>query len=66
MTMPKKRHNSGIFYSFDAYGVRSYGSEIKSNRIEINDFAVKVAQTALWIAESQMIKETEDIRLIWK
>lgn len=29
--------------------------------IEINDFAVAVAQTALWIAESQMIKETEDI-----
>lgn len=29
--------------------------------IEINDFAVKVAQTALWIAESQMLKETEDI-----
>ena len=29
--------------------------------IEINDFAVKVAQTALWIAESQMVKETEDI-----
>lgn len=29
--------------------------------IEINDFAVTVAQTALWIAESQMINETEDI-----
>ena len=29
--------------------------------IEINDFAVAVAQTALWIAESQMMKETEDI-----
>ena len=29
--------------------------------IEINDFAVSVAQTALWIAESQMLKETEDI-----
>ena len=33
---------------------RSYG-------IEINDFAVSVAQTALWIAESQMLKKTEDI-----
>lgn len=31
--------------------------------IEINDFAVTVARTALWIAESQMIKETEDIIL---
>ncbi len=29
--------------------------------IEINDFAVAVAKTALWIAESQMMKETEDI-----
>ena len=29
--------------------------------IEINDFAVTVARTALWIAESQMMKETEDI-----
>lgn len=29
--------------------------------IEINDFAVTVAKTALWIAESQMIKETEAI-----
>lgn len=31
------------------------------NGIEINDFAVTVAKTALWIAESQMMKETEDI-----
>lgn len=29
--------------------------------IEINDFAVTVAKTALWIAESQMMHETEDI-----
>ena len=29
--------------------------------IEINDFAVKVAETALWIAESQMMRETEEI-----
>lgn len=29
--------------------------------IEINDFAVTVAKTALWIAESQMIKETQKI-----
>ena len=27
--------------------------------IEINDFAVTVARTAMWIAESQMMKETE-------
>ncbi len=29
--------------------------------IEINDFAVSVAKTALWIAESQTIMETEEI-----
>lgn len=29
--------------------------------IEINDFAATVAKTALWIAESQMMKLTEDI-----
>lgn len=29
--------------------------------IEINDFAVTVATTALWIAESQMLKATEEI-----
>ena len=32
--------------------------------IEINDFAVAVAKTALWIAESQMMKDTEDIILM--
>lgn len=29
--------------------------------IEINDFAATVAKTALWIAESQMMKQTEEI-----
>ncbi|MFI3230753.1 MAG: DNA methyltransferase [bacterium] len=29
--------------------------------VEINDFAVTVGKTALWIAESQMMKQTEDI-----
>lgn len=29
--------------------------------IEINNFVVSVARTALWIAEAQMMKETEDI-----
>lgn len=29
--------------------------------IEINDFAVSVAKAALWIAESQLLKETEDL-----
>ena len=31
--------------------------------IEINDFAVTVAKTALWIAESQMLEETKKIVL---
>jgi len=29
--------------------------------IEINDFAVSVAQTALWIAEHQMLRKTEEL-----
>ncbi len=32
--------------------------------IEINDFAVTVAKTALWIAESQMMQETEELMQI--
>ncbi|MCD7708329.1 MAG: methylase, partial [Clostridiales bacterium] len=32
--------------------------------IEINDFAVTVAKTALWIAEHQMMRETEEILLM--
>lgn len=32
--------------------------------IEINDFAATVAKTALWIAESQMLKETENLLLL--
>lgn len=32
--------------------------------IEINDFAVTVAKTVLWIAESQMMKETEQLMQI--
>ncbi|MBQ9330062.1 MAG: class I SAM-dependent DNA methyltransferase, partial [Oscillibacter sp.] len=46
--------------------VMDVGSPIKVSisqfyGIEINDFAVTVAKTALWIAESQMMKETEDV-----
>lgn len=33
--------------------------------IEINDFAVEVAKTALWIAELQMLDETREILSIW-
>lgn len=51
-------------------GQKSFGGEqfdfikVKIDQfygIEINDFACSVAQTALWIAESQMAQETEDI-----
>ena len=45
-----------------AFGVISYQvihKEGLSYGIEINDFAVTVAKTAMWIAESQMMKETE-------
>lgn len=33
--------------------------------IEINDFAVAVAKTALWIAELQMIEQTREIMNMW-
>ena len=47
-------------------GVLAFADPIKVSisqfyGIEINDFAVTVAKTALWIAESQMMKETEGI-----
>lgn len=47
-------------------GYLDLGDVIKVNinqfyGIEINDFAVSVAQAALWIAESQMLHETESI-----
>ncbi|MDT2834327.1 N-6 DNA methylase [Vagococcus carniphilus] len=38
--------------------------QVKLNQfygIEINDFAVSVAKTALWIAESQMLEKTKEI-----
>ena len=46
--------------------IMDFGNPIKVSigqfyGIEINDFAVTVAKTALWIAESQMMKETEDV-----
>lgn len=31
------------------------------NSIEINNFTIIVTKVALWIAESQMLEETEDI-----
>ena len=39
-------------------------SIVQFHGIEINDFAVTVAKTALWIAESQMMRETEKILVL--
>ena len=54
------RHNDQIMMGFDTLSpIKVSISQFYG--IEINDFAVTVAKTALWIAESQMMKETEDI-----
>lgn len=45
---------SNIFNTIKVSIAQFYG-------IEINDFAVAVVQTALWIAEMQMIQETQEI-----
>ena len=50
-------HNNQIVFDVDNPIKVSIG---QFYGIEINDFAVTVAKTALWIAESQMMKETED------
>ena len=47
---------------FDFGGVYSIKISIgQFYGIEINDFAVTVAKTALWISEEQMIRETQEI-----
>ena len=50
--------------SLENIGTDYLGVEVSISQfygIEINDFAVTVARTALWIAESQMLQETEKI-----
>lgn len=48
--------------SFDIEGMNPISVSIgQFYGIEVNDFAVSVAKTALWIAESQMMRKTEDI-----
>ncbi len=49
----------GIFALEDANPIRVSIGQFYG--IEINDFAATVARTALWIAESQMLRETEAI-----
>ena len=60
----RKLENEAI--RFQSKGIMSLFDPVKVQisqfyGIEINDFAVSVAQTALWIAESQMKKETEEL-----
>ncbi len=55
-----------LSYGQISLGIDGISNPIKVNinqfyGIEINDFAVTVARTALWIAENQMMKATEDI-----
>ena len=50
----------------EGQGELDFGASVKVSisqfhGIEINDFAVTVAKTALWIAEAQMLKETAEI-----
>ena len=57
---------SELSYGQITLGLDGISNPIKVNinqfyGIEINDFAVTVARTALWIAENQMMKATEDI-----
>jgi len=61
----RRLENEALKVKFDNI-VFDFGDVIKVSigqfyGIEINDFAVTVAKTALWIAESQMMKETEEI-----
>ncbi len=63
----RKLENEAIFIQTD--GQMTFGEVVDPIKvsigqfygIEINDFAVTVGKTALWIAEHQMMKETEDI-----
>ena len=62
----RKLENKCIETINDGHTALGFDDVIKVNigqfyGIEINDFAVTVAKTALWIAESQMMKATEDI-----
>lgn len=53
-----------LFHGQISFGEYTEPIKVQINQfygIEINDFAVSVAKTALWIAESQMLKQTEDI-----
>ena len=62
----RKLENKALSMKLGGQIVFDTGAEIKVTigqfyGIEINDFAATVAKTALWIAEHQMIRETETI-----
>ena len=62
----RRLENEALKIKYEDNIVFDFGDIIKVSigqfyGIEINDFAVTVAKTALWIAESQMMRETEDI-----
>lgn len=62
----RRLENEALKEIFGEQIILDFGNIIKVSigqfyGIEINDFAVTVAKTALWIAESQMMKETEEI-----
>ena len=62
----RRLENEALEVTFDGQISLDFGNVIEVSigqfyGIEINDFAVTVAKTALWIAESQMMKETENI-----
>ena len=56
----RERHHGQSFFSFDAENIIKVSIQ-QFYGIEINDFAVAVATTALWISEAQMLRETERI-----
>lgn len=62
----RRLENEALKLTLEDQIILDFGDVIKVSigqfyGIEINDFAVTVAKTALWIAESQMMKETEEI-----
>ena len=56
----RERYHGQSFFSFDANNIIKVSIQ-QFYGIEINDFAVAVATTALWISEAQMLAETEKI-----
>ena len=56
----RERYHGQTFFSFDANNIIKVSIQ-QFYGIEINDFAVAVATTALWISEAQMLRETEKI-----